>query len=277
MKKGNVVEDTRRYSLYVHTTPSNKKYVGITNREPSARWRKDGKGYRNNPYFYNAIQKYGWDNIIHNVLADNLTEEEAIKAEMELIEKLQTTDREYGYNHSLGGEHPSNNMANVEEYRLKQAMATHELWKNPEFREKITNHCKKHKPPKNTKPSHARKAVLMYSLEGELLARYDSIHQAAQENSMHVMCVSKSCNHKTRFTHGVVFRFENESDSVPGKGESTKRAVIQYSLDGTELARFGSIKDALNTIGYGSPSTIIGACTGHTKTAFGYRWSYEEG
>lgn len=273
----NVVDNTRKYSLYVHTTPSNKKYVGITNREPSARWRKDGKGYRKNTYFYNAIQKYGWDNIIHNVLADNLTEEEAIKAEMELIEKLHTTDREYGYNHSLGGEHPSNNMANVEEYRLKQAMTTHELWKNPEFREKITSHCKNHKPPKNTKPSHARKPVLQFTKDGEFVARFDCIRDAAKSVNGTIMKISNCCNGRSKSSKGFVWKFENPEQAIPGKGVSTRRAVIQYSLDGTLIAHFSSIKEALQSLGYGTTSTIIGACTGHTKTAYGFRWSYEEG
>lgn len=272
MKKGDVVEDTRRYSLYVHTTPSNKKYVGITNREPSARWRKDGKGYRNNPYFYNAIQKYGWDNIIHNILADNLTEEEAIKAEMELIEKLHTTDREYGYNHSLGGEHPSNNMANVEEYRLKQAMTTHELWKNPEFRKKATS---TRKPPPNHSPSFARKPVLQFTKDGEFVARFESVREAAKSINAQIMKISNCCNGWSKSSHGFVWKFENPEDRKYGKGESTKKRVAQYTLDGELIARFSSATEAAESLGYGRRSTICGACRGRNLTAYGFRWKYE--
>lgn len=48
--------------LYMHICPNGKKYVGITIQEPNQRWR-DGKGYCKNKHFYNAILKYGWDNI----------------------------------------------------------------------------------------------------------------------------------------------------------------------------------------------------------------------
>lgn len=61
------------YKLYRHTSPSGKVYIGITKTSVYARWNK-GRGYRRNqPAFYNAILKYGWDNINHEILFDNLT------------------------------------------------------------------------------------------------------------------------------------------------------------------------------------------------------------
>lgn len=57
--------------------PNGKRYIGITCKRPKARWDK-GRGYkkRNIP-IYNAILKYGWENIEHIILFENLTEEEA--------------------------------------------------------------------------------------------------------------------------------------------------------------------------------------------------------
>lgn len=54
--------EDNRWCVYVHTSPSGKKYVGVTSQYPNARWR-NGKGYKSSPAFNNAIQKYGWDNI----------------------------------------------------------------------------------------------------------------------------------------------------------------------------------------------------------------------
>ena len=51
----------------MHVSPSKKYYIGITSQAVNKRW-KNGKGYKSSPYFYNAIQKYGWNNFEHNIL-----------------------------------------------------------------------------------------------------------------------------------------------------------------------------------------------------------------
>lgn len=58
----------KNFIVYKHTTPSQKIYIGITSMSTSKRWGHKGYGYRNQPYFYRAILKYGWDNIKHEVL-----------------------------------------------------------------------------------------------------------------------------------------------------------------------------------------------------------------
>ena len=52
------------YSVYVHTAPSGKMYVGITKQKPEYRWGRNGIKYKTQ-VFYRAIEKYGWDNIDH--------------------------------------------------------------------------------------------------------------------------------------------------------------------------------------------------------------------
>lgn len=92
------------YIVYMHITPNNKKYIGITScKKPEDRWRK-GKGYYRNIHFYNAIQKYGWDNIEHKILYENLSKEEAQGKEIELIKRYKTNKTKYGYNNTKGGE-----------------------------------------------------------------------------------------------------------------------------------------------------------------------------
>lgn len=89
------------WTVYMHITPNNKRYIGITSQIPSKRWR-NGKGYKK-CLFLNAIKKYGWNNIKHEILFDNLTKEEAEQKEIELIAFYKSNQREFGYNIENGG------------------------------------------------------------------------------------------------------------------------------------------------------------------------------
>ena len=90
------------YKVYVHISPNGKRYYGITCQEVEKRW-KNGKGYYKNEYFTKAINKYGWDNFEHIVIARGLTEEEAKWTKIKLIREWDTTNPEYGYNETHKG------------------------------------------------------------------------------------------------------------------------------------------------------------------------------
>lgn len=92
---------SRKWSLYRHTSPSGKVYIGITSMPAKTRWGKNGSGYRKQPYFYNAILKYGWDNIKHEVLFSNLSEEEAKHLEQSLVSLYK--EQGIAYNTADGG------------------------------------------------------------------------------------------------------------------------------------------------------------------------------
>lgn len=92
------------YIVYCHTNKINgEKYIGITSTTPEKRW-QNGKGYKNNKYFSAAIQKYGWENFKHDIVLNNLTKEQAELQEKYLISFYKTTDKNFGYNISNGGE-----------------------------------------------------------------------------------------------------------------------------------------------------------------------------
>lgn len=90
------------YTVYKHTSPVGKVYIGITGIGVEKRWGYNGNGYHGQP-FYNAILKYGWDNIKHEVLFTGLTKEEAESKEIELIALYKSNDSKYGYNADNGG------------------------------------------------------------------------------------------------------------------------------------------------------------------------------
>ena len=97
------------YSVYKHILPkeisgkdNDMIYIGITCQEPKKRW-QNGKGYKNNQYFTNAINKYGWINFEHEILYMDLTKEEAEQKEIELVAHYRSDIREFGYNIDHGG------------------------------------------------------------------------------------------------------------------------------------------------------------------------------
>ena len=103
-KDGFKVVNNMSYSVYVHTFPNNKRYVGATCQTLKRRWR-DGKGYEGQPV-YSAILKYGWGNIKHEILFMDLNKEEAEKKEIELIAFYKSNDPLHGYNIEAGGSKP---------------------------------------------------------------------------------------------------------------------------------------------------------------------------
>lgn len=92
-----------KYIVYMHISPSNKRYIGITKQNPQKRW-CNGKGYKQNIYFTNAINKYGWDNFEHIILFEGLSKEEAEIMEKCYIALYDTMNRERGYNRTEGGD-----------------------------------------------------------------------------------------------------------------------------------------------------------------------------
>ena len=79
------------YSVYMHTSPNGKVYIGITSLPVERRWQQ-GKNYKTSRHFFNAIKKYGWENIKHEVLFCGLTKEEAEQKEIELIAKHKSNN-----------------------------------------------------------------------------------------------------------------------------------------------------------------------------------------
>lgn len=85
------------YSIYKHTCPNGKIYIGITSNHPEQRW-NNGFGYQKNRCFFKDIVAFGWNNILHEVIAKVETQEEAAKIEKILIVSHEATNPNKGYN-----------------------------------------------------------------------------------------------------------------------------------------------------------------------------------
>lgn len=96
------MENDSCYTVYKHTFPNGKVYIGITSIDPKKRW-ANGAGYKDNARMYNAIKKYGWDNIQHEILITGLTQEQAYEKEIALIAEHRSMEFDKGYNRHIGG------------------------------------------------------------------------------------------------------------------------------------------------------------------------------
>ena len=146
------------YWVYIHTCPNGKRYVGITGRNPESRWR-EGKGYQYNKHFYRAILKYGWSSITHEVFEVD-SKEEMYYAEKYLIAYYHTTESEFGYNHSVGGEKGTLGCKHSEETRRKISEAHKGKPRKP-FSEEAKRHmseAKKGKPLSEEAKRHMSEA-----------------------------------------------------------------------------------------------------------------------
>lgn len=114
------------YKIYKYTNKINNKiYIGQTCKSLEERAQK-GRNYKGSRHFYNAIQKYGWDNFTVEILEDNLTCEEANEREVFYIALYNSTDIRIGYNLREGGL----NSAVSEETRKKISQNAIERYKD---------------------------------------------------------------------------------------------------------------------------------------------------
>lgn len=97
-----MAEIDEKYTIYRHITPENKSYIGVTKLKVNDRF-QNGNGYKNCSRFKKAIDKYGWENIKHEILYISNDKEEALLKEIEFISLFKSNDENYGYNIERGG------------------------------------------------------------------------------------------------------------------------------------------------------------------------------
>jgi group I intron endonuclease len=95
------VDSDKKYIVYRHIFPNGKSYIGITSQHPYWRRWRGGHGYAGQPKVWNAIRKYGWENVRHEVLSECLTLPEANRIEQEMVAKFNSVEN--GYYISSGG------------------------------------------------------------------------------------------------------------------------------------------------------------------------------
>ena len=226
------------YYVYRHINKINgKQYIGLTKQLPECRWGINGINYRDKtPHFWNAIQKYGWDNFKHEIVASGLSKEEACTLEKKMIADYKTQDRNFGYNILEGGSAPTippevrkkmsiamqgnkNGFGHPcsEEKKQKISSAQKGRTLTEEHKEKLSKakKGKTHKSPSNEtrkKISDAHNKISVYCEETKTI--YPSIQECARQLFLHATNVCKCCKGKLKTTGGYHLRYHQENNNT---------------------------------------------------------------
>lgn len=284
MKDTRIRYDNENWCVYKHTSPSGKCYIGITSaKNPNLRWGVGGRRYLykhetrgEHVKFVNAINKYGWDNIKHEILETGLTHKEAKEKEKYYIEKFDSYHN--GYNGTFGGEGTIGMTGkkctwygrhHSKEAKRKISEANkNKIWSE----EALLKMCES----KGVKP------IVQLTLEGNFIKEWRSANNAKQENGYG--CTSQilnCCNHKARSAYGFYWMFLEEYKDIGFSKEFTiwrntmMKKVNQYDLEGNYMKTFESIKEAAKTVGC-SDGEIVVCCQKKRKSTHGYQFRYED-
>lgn len=208
------------FTVYVHMLPNNKVYIGITGRKNlNDRW-QNGKAYRNNQHFTNAINKYGWENITHEILFSGLTKEQAEQKEIELIALYDSTNPAKGYNIAKGGKTNSGfkhtketkdkiacslmGVKHTKERCKNQSKALKEVWKNEQYRERM---IKAHLGKQRGSNHSMSIKVNRYDLDGNFIDSFESIRDAERKTGIDHRQISNCCKGKQKFCCGYIWGY----------------------------------------------------------------------
>lgn len=266
------------YKVYMHTTPNGKRYIGITCRNVSKRWR-NGDGYKTQRVFYRAISKYGWVNISHEVLHTGLSENAAKDKEKELIARYNATDSQFGYNVTAGGDGMSGYTCTEEHRENLRESHLGQKWTD-ESRKKLSESLKGH--PSYTlgmKFNEGTRRKISEALKGrpvseETRRRISEAQKGKALSEEHYQNLCKAMkNEETRHKMSEAQKGRKISEETRRKISETRnrKPVAQFDKEMNFIADYPSICDAAKAID-GSKAHIAKCCTGQYKSAYGYIW-----
>lgn len=293
------------WCVYKHTSPNGKIYIGITHLKTSNRWRSKGQGYKNCPYFYNAILKYGWENFKHEIIENNLTEHEAYCKEIEYI-KIYNSLVPNGYNIDEGGysgtkfkksvlaidrygvikyEFPSiteaGNFFKCSPSSISKALSRNGTCKDYIFVYKNDLEFGKtsidyliNKAPKY------KKIVYQYDFKTrKFISKYDSIAEASKMTNTNRTSISACLSGKAKTANGFIWSYSEIIDfSKFNYIKSVKTEpveVIKISMNGRFIKKYHTIGEAAKENNL-HRSNISACIHGKTKNCGGYIWRIEK-
>lgn len=251
------IDSDRCYTVYMHTSPSGKRYIGITsNKSPERRWGKNGS-YYTNKHLRSAIAKYGWENFKHEILFKKLTKQEAEEKEIELIAKYQSNNREFGYNIENGG----NCIGTMSEETKRMLSEIH----------------------KSIDKDWVRIPICQYTTDGVLIREWKSSVHAEKALGIEHTSIRCCCRGDVKISGGYIWKNKDDiltEEEVVWRNTSNryspnKKEVSQYDRDGTFIKKYDSILSASKELDI-EHAVISRCCNDTQRIAGGYIWRYSD-
>lgn len=129
-----------------------------------------------------------------------------------------------------------------------------------------------------------QREIEQYDLAGNFIKKYESIIQAAEELKLHRASIESALKNKAFNCQGFLWKYADDEENIlekvkrnNSKKDYLKIGINQYTKEGIFIQHHNSAADAAKALNKnGGGSSITKACRGKLKTAYGYKWSYDE-
>ena len=205
--------------IYKITSPSGKVYIGLS-KNIEARWRGYSIKKKTMPQqrkLYYSFKKYGVENHKFEVL-EECKFEELVEKEIYYIKKYNSIEEGlnvsrggyYFWEVNLGKKHKKSTIDKMKEYWAENA--------KPRSKETIEKISKtKRENPRETTPemiqkfrdtSTLKKAIFQYDLDGNFIAEYESINEAARQLGIRNDGISACLRKKQNSSGGYIWKYK---------------------------------------------------------------------
>ena len=307
------MEEKKDHKIYKYTNKVNGKvYIGRTCNSLKRRAHADGSGYKSCTYFWNAIQKYGWENFEGEVLEERLTDKEAAKREIFYIHEYDSIDFTKGYNlldsdyktysdavrkkvseHSKGkvvSEETRKKLSNAkkgkklsEETRKRMSIARRGRKLSEEARKKLSDakkgkklsedHKKKLSKVKKGKYKGKNSPAWGRVVSEEVRKRLSKINKGKKLSGE--ICKKMSLSHKGQIPWNKGKKLTACQKVNLGKNSKGKNSPISRSIVCVETGiKYYSITYASECTGIGMKNISFALNKGGNRTAGGFHWRY---
>ena len=296
------MSEEKKYTVYKHTSPDGKIYIGCTSQKLNNRFGKNGNGYKFSKQLYKDIDECGWDNFKHEIIASGLNESDAYEMEKALILSLDSTNPTKGYNVSNGGKgitglsgtrHPMYGKHHSEDAKKKMSEAHKGYSPSDETRRKLSEALKGRIPSEyqrmRTIEANKNRIVTEESKQKNREAHLGKRHteeskrkisnalkgRPVSDETRRKLSISNTGKHPSEETRNKLIashigKYPSEEtrikmrESSPYKKRTlcVETGVIYNSA--SEAARLNNLRS----------NRISDACNGTKKSCGGYHWKY---